>query len=179
MAYIFHGNPNFWIITRTFLLTYLYMNPHVQRKLTQTGMRKSQGQVRLQWSNWMSKDYLWRKQRLRSQAKSEAHAKVCSCSLHIQRARLCERVSGSSLAAPVARPGGTGQSRLRVTVGLLLSLLPCGCWDKEVLLIHPDFLLLLLTEGLGPWAVAVWRQPLWAPQLPVGINWGLGAEETP
>ena len=43
-----------------------------------------------------------------AQAKSEAHAKVCSCSLYIQRARLCERVSGSSLAAPVAPSGWNG-----------------------------------------------------------------------
>ena len=31
------------------------------------------------------------------------------------------------------QPGGKGQSRSRGTLGLLLSLLPRGCWDKECL----------------------------------------------
>ena len=43
-----------------------------------------------------------------AQAKSEEHAKVCSCPLHIQGARLRERVSGSPLAAPAAPPGWKG-----------------------------------------------------------------------
>ena len=74
------------------------------------------------------------------------------------------------MAAQQHHLGGKGQSRLRGTVGLLLSLLPCGCWDKEVLAIHPVAPLLPLTEGPGPWAVAVWKQPVSAPQLPIGIN---------
>ena len=43
-----------------------------------------------------------------AQAKSEAHAKVGSCSLHLQRARLSQRFSGRSLAAPAALPGWEG-----------------------------------------------------------------------
>ena len=40
-----------------------------------------------------------------AQAKAEAHAKVCSCPLHIQKPRLSQRWSGSSLAAPAAPHG--------------------------------------------------------------------------
>ena len=51
-------------------------------------------------------------------------------------------------------------------MGLLLSLLPCGCWDKKVLANLFGSPLLLLTEGPGPWAVAVWRQPLFSTSTP-------------
>ena len=44
----------------------------------------------------------------KAQANSEAHAKVCSCPLHLQRARLSPRFSGRSLTAPGAPPGWEG-----------------------------------------------------------------------
>ena len=47
-----------------------------------------------------------------SQANSEAHAKVCSCPLHIQRARLKQRLSGSSLASQETCPGARGRAVL-------------------------------------------------------------------
>ena len=59
-----------------------------------------------------------------TQAKAEPHAHVCSCPLHLQRARLSQRLSGSSLAAPAALPGWEGAARPKGTLGLLLSLLP-------------------------------------------------------
>ena len=54
-------------------------------------------------------------------------------------------------------------------MGLLLSLLPCGCWDKKVLAILFGSPLVLLTEGPGSWAVAVWRQPLSSRTVLLGL----------